>query len=740
MRRSLFFRDGIFVGSTIDDRPSQGDLVGIFQFITNGDTTGQCGDLKRKFTELTIQVKIGGIAFHGGTERQNEFGYFTVRDFLFQYMDVQIIRANTIDGGYDATQNMVDAAELMGVFDGHDIPDVFHHTHKRMIAGGIGADTAHFGIGNIIAARAIPDVLFELDEGLSEMFYRISLLPEQVEYETKGGFPPDARETGKLIYRFFQQFRWELFNHNAMAKSESKSTIPPLLMQFFLLNCFCYSCSVKSNYMSPLLVFGVIAGYFSLLIIISVFTSRNSSNETFFTGNKQSPWFVVAFGMIGASLSGVTFISIPGEVGAMISQNEPTYKAFSYFQLVLGYLLGYFVIANVLMPLYYRLNLISIYTYLDQRFGFRTYKTGSLFFLLSQTMGASLRLFLVAGVLQIAFFDAYNIPFVVTVTVTILLIWAYTFRAGIKTIVWTDTLQTLFMLLAVVVTIVIISKELNLSLGGMVSLIEEHEYSKIFFWDWKSSKFFFKQFFSGAFIAIVMTGLDQNMMQKNLTCRNIGEAKKNMYWFSGILVPVNFLFLSLGLLLYVFAIREGIALPERSDDLFPILALRHFSYFVGIVFLLGITSAAFSSADSALTALTTAFCVDFLNLNGKTEKAQKNTRLKVHIGFSMVMFLVIVLFRIINDESVITAVFTVAGYTYGPLLGLFSFGLFTKYSVKDKWVPVVAVLSPIITYFISSNSAVWFNGYIFGFELLILNGLLTFTGLLLLRQKNGHAS
>lgn len=487
--------------------------------------------------------------------------------------------------------------------------------------------------------------------------------------------------------------------------------------------------------MSPILVFGVMASYFSLLIIISFITSKSTSNETFFTGNKQSPWFVVAFGMIGASLSGVTFISIPGEVGAIISPAEPSYKAFSYFQIVLGYLLGYFVIANVLMPLYYRLNLVSIYTYLDQRFGLKTYKTGSLFFLISQTMGASLRLFLVAGVLQIAFFDAYGIPFVVTVTVIILLIWMYTFRSGIRTIVYTDTLQTLFMLLAVFITIFTVTKELDFSFKDLVSALETHSYSKIFFWDWKSSKFFIKQFFSGAFIAIVMTGLDQNMMQKNLTCKNIGEAKKNMYWFSGILVPVNFLFLCLGLLLYIYATQKGISMPEQSDDLYPILALRYFSSFVGIVFLLGITAAAFSSADSALTSLTTAFCVDFMNLGEKTEKAQKTTRLKVHIGFSFVMFLVIVIFRVINDDSVITAVFKVAGYTYGPLLGLYSFGLFTRYKVKDKWVPIVAVISPIITYFISTNSATWFNGYIFGFELLILNGLITFVGLLLLRYR-----
>lgn len=492
--------------------------------------------------------------------------------------------------------------------------------------------------------------------------------------------------------------------------------------------------------MSPFLVVSVIGGYFLVLIIISHYTSKKATNETFFTGNRQSPWFIVAFGMIGASLSGVTFISIPGEVGALISDVEPHYKAFSYFQLVLGYLLGYFVIANVLMPMYYRLNLVSIYSYLDQRFGIKTYKTGSLFFLVSQAIGASLRLFLVAGVLQIAFFDAYNIPFMVTVTLTILLIWVYTFRAGIKTIVWTDTLQTFFMLLAVVITIFAIAKTLNLSFSGMVSVIEEHEYSQIFVWDWKSSKFFFKQFFSGAFIAIVMTGLDQNMMQKNLTCKNIGEAKKNMYWFSFILVPVNFLFLSLGLLLYLYAAKMGIAIPEQSDDLYPILALQHFSPFIGIVFLLGIIAAAFSSADSALTALTTAFCVDFMKLKDLPEKKQMQRRLMVHVGFSVILFLIIIIFRIINDDSVITAVFKVAGYTYGPLLGLYSFGLFTKWKTKDSLVPVIAITAPIITFLLSHYSNTIIPGYNMGFELLIINGMLTFIGLWMVSiRKNSSA-
>jgi len=481
--------------------------------------------------------------------------------------------------------------------------------------------------------------------------------------------------------------------------------------------------------MHPGLVIGIIASYFGLLIFISYLTAGKGDSKAFFTGNRQSPWYLVAFGMIGASLSGVTFISIPGEVGALISTNEPIYKAFSYFQLVLGYLLGYFVIANVLMPMYYKLNLVSIYTFLNQRFGIKTYKTGSLLFLISQSIGASLRLFLVVGVLQIAVFDAYNIPFVVTVTITIILIWAYTFKGGIKTIVWTDTLQTFFMLLAVGISIYYVSDKLNLTFSGLVSTIDDHPFSKIFVWDWRSSKFFAKQFFSGAFIAIVMTGLDQNMMQKNLTCKNIGEAKKNMYWFSFILVPANFLFLSLGLLLYLYAAKMGIAIPERTDDLYPILALKYFSPFIGVIFLLGIIAAAFSSADSALTSLTTAFCIDFLKLESLPEKQQKRKRFMVHIGFSILVFLIIVGFRIINDDSVITAVFIVAGYTYGPLLGMFAFGLFTKRITKDKAVPYIAVSAPIISYFLSRYSEVLLNGYKFGFELLMVNGLLTFIGL-----------
>jgi len=487
--------------------------------------------------------------------------------------------------------------------------------------------------------------------------------------------------------------------------------------------------------MSPILVFSVIAAYFLLLMLISYLTSRKSDTATFFTGNKQSPWYLVAFGMIGASLSGVTFISVPGEVGN---------SDFAYFQMVIGYLLGYFVIATVLLPIYYKLNLVSIYTYLEQRFGFYSYKTGSVFFLISRVIGASFRLFLVATVLQLAFFDSFGIPFSVTVMVTILLIWIYTYRAGIKTIVWTDTLQTFFMLTAVIISVYLISKDLDLTFTNMVSEIQNNTHSTIFDWDWKSKTNFFKQFIAGAFIAIVMTGLDQDMMQKNLTCRNIKDAQKNMFWFSITLLPVNFLFLSLGVLLYLYVAKMGISLDDlngfvynidkakylQTDKLYPSLAINNFSLVAGITFLLGIIAAAFSSADSALTSLTTSFTVDILGIDvNKDSKTTKKKKRYIHLGFSLLIFIVIVIFKMINDDSVINMVFKVAGYTYGPLLGLYAFGLFTKFKIKDKFVPYVAIASPILTFIINYYSESLFAGYKFGFELLLVNGLFMFIGL-----------
>jgi len=477
------------------------------------------------------------------------------------------------------------------------------------------------------------------------------------------------------------------------------------------------------------LVLIVITSYFLLLFLISWLTSRNLKSDTFFTGDRQSPWFLVAFGMIGASLSGVTFISVPGEVGN---------SSFYYFQLVLGYTVGYAVIAKVLLPLYYRLNLVSIYAYLEGRFGFWSYKTGAFFFILSRILGSSIRVFLVAGVLQVILFDKWGIPFWVSVLITVTLIWLYTFRGGIKTVVWTDTLQTFFMLLAVFVSIFLVSRELGISgIGDLMVKVADQPYSKIFNWDWKSGTNFFKQFFSGMFIVIVMTGLDQDMMQKNLTCRNLKDAQKNMFWFTNILVIVNLFFLALGVLLYMYAETNHITIPERTDDLYPLLATSYFSTFAGIVFVLGITAAAYSSADSTLTALTTSFCYDFLKIDKNPDKEKALvTRKIVHLSFTFLMFLVILTFRWLNDQSVINAVFLIAGYTYGPLLGLYSFGLFTKYQVRDKWVPLLAVLAPLISFLFSSQSEKWFWGYKFGFELLILNGLLMFFGLWLVRRKN----
>ncbi len=481
--------------------------------------------------------------------------------------------------------------------------------------------------------------------------------------------------------------------------------------------------------MNPYLVLGIVLGYFFVLIGVSWFTSRNADTQTFFTANRKSPWYLVAFGMVGASLSGVTFISVPGEVGN---------TAFSYLQFVLGNLVGYWFVAGILLPLYYRLNLVSIYSFLEDRFGPKSYKTGSFFFLVSKLIGAAFRLFLVAGVLQIAFFDAFGIPFSITVMVTIALIWVYTFRGGIKTIVWTDTLQTLFLVSAVIFTIIAISKNMDLNLASLVREIDQNAKSQIFFWDWRSGNNFFKQFLSGMFITIVMVGMDQDMMQKNLTCKNKREAQKNMFVFSLSFVVTVVLFLSLGVMLYVFAEKNGISLPENSDDLYPKLALNYFGLPVGIAFLLGITAAAYSSADSALTALTTSFSIDFLKIDRFGEKKKQLLKMLSHLMFSVLLIVVILLFKAINNESIVVAVFKVAGYTYGPILGLFVFGMYTKRKVRDKWVPVVGVLAPVICYFVAKYSEILFNGYQFGFELLILNGLITILGLYLISENMLH--
>jgi SSS family transporter len=478
--------------------------------------------------------------------------------------------------------------------------------------------------------------------------------------------------------------------------------------------------------MNPFLVTALLVGYFLLLILIAHFTSKSATPETFFTANRKSPWFVVAFGMIGTTISGVTFISVPGEVGN---------SACSYFEFIMGNLVGFWIVAFVLLPVYYRLNLISIYSYLDQRFGIYSYKSGSFFFLLSRTIGAAFRMYLVAEVLQLALFDAFNVPFGITVIISIFLIWVYTYRGGVKTIIWTDSLQTIFLLTAVILTIYSLFSYFGWSVNEAYQKINEHPFSRIFEWDWKSGKNFFKQFIAGIFVTVVMVGLDQDMMQKNLTCKSLKEARKNMLTFSGIFVIVVSLFLLLGILLYIFAQNKGIAIPIKSDYLFPLLALNHMSLMVGVFFLLGITAANYASADSALTSLTTAFCVDFLNINKRRDEFKKSLLKRTHIGFSLLLFCVIMVFRIINNQSVVVAVFKAAGYTYGPLLGLFSFGLLTKKDVKDRFVPIVTIVSPFLAWAIDSWSEKLFNGYQIGFELIIINGAITFMGLLLIQKK-----
>ncbi|WP_298766610.1 sodium:solute symporter [uncultured Polaribacter sp.] len=478
--------------------------------------------------------------------------------------------------------------------------------------------------------------------------------------------------------------------------------------------------------MQPLHIILLIIGYFSVLIFISYITGKSADNKTFFKANNSSPWYLVAFGMIGASLSGVTFISVPGWVEA---QNM------SYFQMVLGYIVGYAVIGLILLPLYYKLNLTSIYTYLEDRFGKYTYKTGASFFLLSRTIGAAFRLFLVANVLQVILFDAYGIPFWITVSITILLIWLYTFKGGIKTIVWTDTLQTLFMLIAVGVCIYTISSEMKIE--NLFDYISNNKRSKTFFFDdINAGNYFWKQFFSGALIAIVMTGLDQDMMQKNLTCRNLKDAQKNMFWFTIVLVIVNFFFLALGVLLTDYA--QANSINAHKDELFPIIATSgKLGLATALFFLLGLIAAAYSSADSALTSLTTSYSIDIIELDKKNITAYKKQKIrkKVHIIFSIILIITILIFKyFIADESVIANIFKAAGYTYGPLLGLYSFGLFTKLKVKDKMVPAICIVAPILTFIISYNSLYLMN-FDFGFFVLALNGFLTFLGLYLFKRK-----
>ncbi|ASO04825.1 Na+/proline symporter [Arenibacter algicola] len=487
--------------------------------------------------------------------------------------------------------------------------------------------------------------------------------------------------------------------------------------------------------MNPLLVLAIISIYFVLLMTISYFTSRNRSDESYFTGDRQSPWFLVAFGMVGAGLSGVTFVSLPGMVGN---------NNFYFYQFILGNVVGYLFITFVLIPLYYRLRLVSIYGYLDQRYGVKTYKTGSLFFLVSQSFGAALRLLLASKILQFALFDKLNIPFPITVIIILLLVWLYTNKSGIKTIVWTDTLQTTFLVLGAIITIYTITTSLNLSFSGAIQQVTEHKYFEVFNWENKSSNNFFKQFIAGILVAIAMIGLDQNMMQKTLTCKNQWDAQKNTLTYSLILAITQFLFLGLGILLYIYAENNGIALAVGengalldTDNLFPDLALNHLGVFAGISFLLGIIAASFSSVDSSLTALTTSFTYDFLDISHKSSADKKRLKNWVLLGFSGVLFLIIMLFANSRGD-VVSLIFKVAGYTYGPLLGLYMLGMFTKIAVKDKWVPLICVMAPVLTYLLSVYFAQSFN-FDFGFINIAVNAGLTILGLLLVRRKRETA-
>ncbi|MFQ3575948.1 MAG: sodium:solute symporter [Cytophagales bacterium] len=475
------------------------------------------------------------------------------------------------------------------------------------------------------------------------------------------------------------------------------------------------------------LVFTVLGVYFLMLITIAYFTSRNADSNTFFTAHKSSPWPLVAFGMIGTSLSGATFISVPGKVGL---------TQFTYFQIVLGYLAGYLVVALVLLPLYYRLKLISIYGYLETRFGAMSKLSGSGIFLISRLIGASLRLFLAASVLQLFLFNQLNVPFEATVLFTIILIWVYTFKGGIKTIVWTDTFQTFFLITSLVTTTFVIGNQLNLNLTGVFERINSGGYLKMFVLnDFKSPMFFGKQFIGGFFITIAMTGLDQDLMQKNLTCKNLNDAQKNMFWFSVVLVLVNLLFLTMGALLYVFAQEKEIAIPEKTDQLFPTLALSHLGILAGLSFLVGITASSYASADSALASLTTSFCVDFLKVEKWEEKKINSTKNLVHIGFSFLLLISIIIFKNSSDSSVIDAVLKMATYTYGPLLGMFAFGIFTKVQIKDQLTPFICLLSPFLTWLVELYIPQFLGGYKFGYELLPINGMLTFGMMWLARKK-----
>lgn len=468
--------------------------------------------------------------------------------------------------------------------------------------------------------------------------------------------------------------------------------------------------------MTPSQILFALIGYFLILITISWITSKNNDKTSFYTGNRKSPWFLVAFGMIGASLSGVTFLSVPGWVAN---------SHFGYLQTVLGYMVGYLIIAQILIPLYYRQNLTSIYTYLENRFGENSYKTGAAYFILSRIIGASFRLFLVAGVLHTFVFDPFGIPFWGAVAITIILIFLYTSKSGIKTVVYTDTLQTTFLIAAVILTLIFMINDLNWSLGDTVSNLVNDPNTQIFHWDGNSSNVFWKQFLGGVFIALAMTGLDQDMMQKNLSINSIRNAQKNIYIQMALFIVINVIFLSLGALLYNYVDVKGLDFVGKSDELFSFVAMQHATPIVSVAFIIGLVAAAYSSADSALTALTTSFCVDFLGYE-RSKPTDIKKRRWVHIGFAFILFITILIFNAINNEAVIKELFRAAGFTYGPLLGLFSFGILTKNKINDKYVVVITLISILLTGIYFYGMPMLVEGFEAGFELIIINGFFTY--------------
>lgn len=495
-------------------------------------------------------------------------------------------------------------------------------------------------------------------------------------------------------------------------------------------------------HLTPALVLIVLFLYFAMLVGVAWFTGRNVGNQGFFLANRKVPWYVVAYAMIGTSISGVTFISIPGKVGG-----SGLNMAFSYMQVVLGYLAGYLFIATVLMPLYYRLQLTSIYGYLEQRFGHWSHQTGSAFFLLSRTLGSAARMFLAASVLQMFVFAPLGVPFAATVTLMLALIYGYTYKGGLKTIIWTDTIMTTFFLAALVFTVITIGNALDFRSGDIITAVMSSKYGQVFFFDnfLSDPNHFVKQFVSGALIAIAMTGLDQDLMQKNLACKNIREAQKNMFVFCIYLIIINFLFLTLGALLYLYAGSLGLEIPARTDHLYPKIAFEHLGIGAGIFFILGLIASTYASSDSALTALTTSFCVDFLHFEKRAPvppgeyadeevhlayrqavDRQRRVRTYVHLGFSVLFILIILLLNVLSGDAVINLIFKIAGYTYGPLLGLFMFGLFTNLKIRDNWAPTVCIIAPAITWVIEASCKQWFD---VGFLTILINGTITFFGL-----------